>query len=188
MKIQIIALVTLASFVASQPTFAQGQDQFAFGVSGGLAVPVDDLELHHTNGANGTLSLAIGAVDSPFGVRFDFMYNAFGDREGGTALTDQGKARVLALTGNLIFSIYGQRNRLYAITGVGGYGYQPGGTGTEDETDFGVNAGLGLWIPRVSGFVEARFHNAYRMLPNPADATERNRSARFYPITFGVLF
>lgn len=188
MKIHIIALVTVASLVTGQRGAAQGQDQFAFGLSGGLVVPVDELKRHHTNGASGTASLAIGAVDSPFGVRFDFMYNAFGDRDGGAGVMDQGKARVLALTGNLIFSIYGQRNRLYAITGVGGYGYQPDGAGTEDETDFGINAGLGLWIPRVSGFVEARFHNAYRMLPDPADVTDRNRSARFYPITFGVLF
>jgi len=188
MKLQIIALVALGLVATSHRAVAQGQDQFAFGIAGGVAIPVDNLKLHHTNGVNGTGSLAIGAVDSPVGIRFDLMYNTFGDRVGGTATTDQGKARILALTGNAVFSIYGQGTRLYTIVGAGGYSYQPDGAGTEDETGFGLNAGFGLWIPRVSGFVEARFHNAYRMLPDQTDATKRRRSAQFFPITFGVLF
>jgi len=188
MKLQIIASVALALLATSQRATAQGRDQFAFGISGGVAIPVDNLKLHHTSGLNGTGSLAIGAVDSPVGIRFDLMYNAFGDRVGGAAITDQGKARILALTGNVVFNIYGQGARLYTIVGAGGYAYQPDGAGTEDESGFGLNAGFGLWIPRVNSFIEARFHNAYRVLPNQTDATKRGHSGQFFPITFGLLF
>lgn len=188
MKLQIIAAASVAVFATSDRLAAQGQDQFAFGLSGGAAVVADNLKLHHTNGVNGTASLAIGAVDSPVGVRFDVMYNAFGDRERSAATTDQGKAKIISLTGNVVFDIYGQSTRLYTLVGAGGYGYQPDGAGTEDATGFGLNAGFGVWIPRISGFVEARFHHAYRLLPDQTDATKTNRSAQFYPITFGVLF
>lgn len=188
MKLFIFALSALASFAGAGSASAQGKDQFAIGISAGGTVVTDGLKDHHTNGPAGMLSLAIGSIGTPVGFRLDFIYTALGDRKGGAFTQDQGKALVLGLAGNAIFSIYGQSTRLYAIAGAGGYGYRPKGAGTEDATDLGLNAGLGIWIPKVSGFIEARYHNVFRALPDSKDGEERRRSARFVPITFGVLF
>ena len=47
--------------------------------------------------------------------------------------------------------------------------------------DFGLNGGLGLWLPFANAYVEARYHHFYRALAN-------KRPAVFVPVTFGVLF
>lgn len=178
--------MVIATAGTAERAEGQGQDQYAFGLSGGAAIATTELHDQHDSGFNGTLSFGIGGVDSPVGIRFDAMYNGFGDREGGTL--DQGRARITGLTGNLVFNIYGADTRLYGVTGVGGYAYSPNGPGTKGASDFGVNAGLGLWLPFVNGFVEARFHHFYRALPDPATGTPAKKSARFYPITFGILY
>jgi len=178
-----------AAFGFAPGAQAQGEDNFAFGASTGIAVPATELRDYHTNGVNGTLILAIGSVDTPVGVRFDAMYNAFGDVNGTPESPNtQGKAKILAITGNIVYDFFGQDTKLYFIAGVGGYTYKPTGAGIEDESDFGINAGLGVFLPFVNGFIEARFHNVYRSLPDPVSGAPGKKSAQFYPITFGVLF
>ncbi|MBA3341849.1 MAG: hypothetical protein H0T48_08425 [Gemmatimonadaceae bacterium] len=188
MKLFLIAAMVIAAVGTADRAAGQGQDQYAFGLSGGAAIATADLHDHHDSGFNGTLSFGIGGVDSPVGIRFDGMYNRFGDREGVAGTLDQGEARIAGLTGNLVFNVYGTHSRVYGITGVGGYSYSPTGAGTKGTNDFGVNAGLGLWLPFVNGFVEARFHHFYRALPDAATGTKGKKSARFYPITFGILY
>jgi len=179
-----IVLVTVALMPGD--VRAQGEDQYAWGVAAGVAVATADLHDSHSNGASGTLLFGIGGVESPVGIRFDLMYNAFGDRDGGAL--DQGKARITAFTGNLVFNIYGDEKRLYGIAGIGGYSYNPDGAGAKSGTDFGVNGGLGLWLPGLRGFIEARFHNFYRALPDPGTGEAAKKSAAFVPITIGILF
>jgi len=187
MKLHILALVLVGLAFGGTRVSAQGQDHFAFGLSGGLAIPTGILDRQHSSGPSATGSLAIGNVGTPVGFRIDLMYNAFGDRQTDTP-ADQGKARILGLSGNVVFGIFGRSTRLYAIGGAGAYGYRPSGARAEDATDLGLNAGLGIWIPAVSGFVETRFYNVFRVFPDAVDPTRRTRSARFYPVTFGVLF
>jgi len=188
-KLSIIAVAAAAAFGLAPAAHAQGGDNFAFGASTGIAVAATDMRDYHTNGVNGTLTLAIGAVDTPVGIRFDAMYNAFGDVNGTPeAPNTQGKARIFAITGNIVYDFFGQDTKLYLIAGVGGYTYKPTGAGIDDESDFGINAGLGVFLPSVNGFIEARFHNVYRVLPDPASGMAGKKSAQFYPITFGVLF
>ena len=99
-----------------------------------------------------------------------------------------GDARVFSLSGNVLFRVYGSDTRLYAIGGIGGFWYNPSGPGTNAVNDFGVNAGLGLWLPRFNGFVEARWFNLYRAMPDPVTGLKGKKSARLYPITVGVMF
>ncbi|HVF39662.1 MAG TPA: hypothetical protein VM939_07150 [Gemmatimonadaceae bacterium] len=187
MKLQAIGVVILAAVLLPRGIEAQGQDQYVWGVAGGVAITTSDLRDAHPNGANATLVFGIGGLGSPVGVRFDFMYNQFEDQEDGTL--QQGKARITALTGNLVFNIYGDEKRLYGIIGVGGYGYNPDGAGTRNANDFGFNAGLGVWLPGLRGtFIEARYHNFYRALPDQATGETGKRSAKFVPITVGFLF
>jgi hypothetical protein len=67
------------------------------------------------------------------------------------------------------------------IGGVGGYGFHSGVTGQTNATDFGVNGGIGMFLPGVNGFVEVRYNHFYRALPD-------KHAAVFVPITFGILF
>jgi hypothetical protein len=53
---------------------------------------------------------------------------------------------------------FGESNKLYLTAGVGGYGIRTGIKG-EGKSDFGLNGGLGLWLPFINGFVEARYHH-----------------------------
>ncbi|MDO8501080.1 MAG: hypothetical protein Q7S20_04475 [Gemmatimonadaceae bacterium] len=188
MKFSIVAALLVAvSFPASRLA-AQGQDQYAWGIAAGATLVSVEARDNHTNGAHGTIMVGIGGVESPFGVRFDGMYSTLGDRKNTTTAKDQGAARVFSLTGNVIFNVWGSDARLYGIAGVGGFGYNPDGPGTTAVNDFGVNAGLGIWIPRVNGFVEARWYNFYRALPDPVTGLKGKKSARLFPISFGLMF
>ncbi len=155
---------------------AQVDDQFSWGVSAGAAIPANDLAKNHNTGVNAGLTFALGGVGQLFGVRIDGMYNRFG------AKTDSaGNARILGGTVNLVMTVLGDTDRLYLTGGVGAYGIRTGVKGESAKNDFGVNGGIGLWLPFVNGFIEARYHHFYR-------AFASNKPAVFVPITVGVLF
>jgi len=167
---------------------AQGQDQFVWGLGGGATITSGLASDSHTGGVHGMLMLGIGSVASPFGIRFDGIYTALTDRDTTLNATNQGSARLVALMGNVLFNVYGNGKRLYAIGGVGGFWYNPDGPATTAVNDFGVNAGLGVWVPSVNGFIEARWFNLYRALPDPVTGLKGKKSARLYPVTLGIMF
>ncbi|MEO8194298.1 MAG: hypothetical protein ABI681_10650 [Gemmatimonadales bacterium] len=188
MKFPILAALLAAFVIPSVEALAQRDDQFAWGIGGGATFPSGIARDNHTTGAHGTLMFGIGAVDSPFGIRFDGMYSSLGNRSGTSVVTDQGSARIFSLSANGLFRVYGSDTRLYAIGGLGGYWYNPDGPGTTAVNDFGLNAGAGLWLPWFNGFVEARWMNLYRALPDPVTGEKGRRSARIYPVTLGIMF
>ena len=188
MKISILSILLLCVALPASRLEAQGQDQFALGIAGGVTIPSGPASDYHTNGINGTLMWGIGGVDSPFGVRFDGMYSSLGRKKNSAGVSTQGSARLTSISANLLFKLAGSDMRLYTVGGVGGFTYNPDGAGTKANNDFGVNAGLGLWIPQVSGFVEARWYNFYRALPNEANTASGKRSLRIYPITVGIMY
>ena len=153
---------------------AQVDDQFSWGATAGAAVPANELAKDHNTGFNLGGSMAIGGLDQSWGIRIDGMFNRFGAKSG----TSAGNARILAGTLNLVVPVV---SRLYVIGGIGGYGFQPGVTGQTNTTDFGVNAGIGMFLPGLNGFIEARYNHFYRALPD-------KHAAVFVPITFGILF
>jgi hypothetical protein len=177
MKTSIALLAVLV--VAALPRVSQAQvdDQFSWGVSAGAAVPANTLAKDHHTGVNAGITFAFGGVGQLFGVRVDGMFNQFGAKSATTA----GNARILGGTVNLVLGILGQGERVYLTGGVGGYGIRPGVKGQSGKNDFGVNGGIGLWLPGVNGFIEARFHHFYRALAD-------KRPAVFVPITLGILF
>lgn len=166
---------------------AQGQDQFAFGVSAGATIPSGQGADYHKTGVNGTVMWGIGSVDSPFGVRFDGMFSTLGEKKDASLVNPQGKVKLTSVSANFLFKTIGGDTRLYIIGGAGGFTYNPDGSGTKAKNDFGINAGLGLWLPALNGFVEARWFNFYRALPNPDTGESGKRSLRVYPITFGFM-
>ena len=181
---------------AGVPAVASGQrdDQFVFGISGGAALTSGLSSEMHDPGPLGMLSWGIGMVDSPWGIRFDGAYSVLGEKTrtvvapGGPIDKTQGSAKLFVLSGSAIFNIYGSNTHLYALGGLGGYWYNPDGQGTSSKNDLGIQAGLGLYLPGIHAFVEAKWLNLYRALPDPNTGVNGKKSARLYPVTLGILF
>ncbi len=183
----LAAFLVLLALPLSQAS-AQRDDQFVWSLGGGVVIPSGLASDNHTAGPQGTLSFGIGMVDSPFGIRFDGMYAGLGDRTGRTTPTDQGSAKLFNLSGNAVFNVYGSNAHVYAVGGVGGYWYNPDGVGSKSKNDFALQAGLGVWVPFANAFVEAKWVNLYRALPDASTGELGKRSARLYPITLGIMF
>jgi hypothetical protein len=166
---------------------AQGQDQFVYGISGGVMIPSGLGGDNHKLGPQGAVMVGIGSVDSPFGVRLDVMYGGLGAKTG-TGTLGLGAARVTNVSGDFLFRLIGQDERLYFVGGAGGYNYNPDGAMTRATNDFAINAGLGIWLPGFNGFVEARWFNMYRALPDPVSGLRGKKSLRIYPISVGLMF
>ena len=185
MRSPIIAAILLVLAAPSAAT-AQRDDQFVFGISGGPTFTAGNAHDQHSTGAHGMLSWGIGMVDSPWGIRFDGTYSSLGDRESSTTV-DQGSAKLFILGGNAVFNIYGSNTHLYGIAGLGGYWYNPDGAGTSTKNDLALQAGLGTYLGVGHLFVEAKFVNLYRALPDQ-NGVKGKRSARLIPVTLGILF
>jgi hypothetical protein len=177
-----------AVLVPAMTVQGQGQDQFAFGVSAGVSIPAGvGADLHKT-GYNATVMWGIGSVDSPFGVRFDGMYSSLGERSNTGLTTPLGKATVTSVSANFLFNVLGSNNHFYLIGGLGGFAYNPDGEGTKSKNDFGLNGGAGLFLPGVNTFIEARWFNFYRALPDPETNVSGKKALQIFPITIGVMF
>ncbi len=181
-------MIVVAVLVPAMTLQGQGQDQFAFGVSTGVTIPAGvGADLHKT-GYNATLMWGIGSVDSPFGIRFDGMYSSLGEKRNTGLATPVGEATVTSLSANFLVNTLGSNNHVYLIGGLGGFSYNPDGKGTKSKTDFGLNAGVGLFLPGVNTFVEARWFNLYRALPDVDTNVSGKRALQIFPITVGVMF
>jgi hypothetical protein len=181
------ALLVIVALPASQAS-AQRDDQFAFSVGAGATIPSGVAADNHTIGIHGTLSWGIGSVDSPLGIRFDGTYFSLGDKSGNGGPIDQGSARTFMFSGNGIFNLYGSNTHVYGIAGLGGYWYNPNGQGTSARNDLGLQAGIGVWVPYMNAFVEAKWLNLYRAMPDPESGVKGKKSARLYPVTLGFIF
>jgi hypothetical protein len=177
MKFLVAAIVLVGAAALPSLALAQVDDQFSWGVSAGAAIPTHDLAKEHNTGVNAGITLAFGGVGQLLGIRVDGMYNRFGAKSGTTA----GNARILGGTVNLVMGVLGDEDRFYLTAGAGGYGIRPGVKGEKGFKDFGLNGGIGLWLPFVDGFIEARYHHFYRAFPT-------KHPAIFIPVTLGILF
>ena len=186
MKLTTFFALAVASLMITGQAEGQGRDQFVFGISGGAIIPTGLTADNHKAGPIGAVMMGIGGVDSPFGVRFDVAYGSLGKKTG-TGTLGLGGAKVTNGSVNILFTLLGNAKRLYFVGGVGGYNYNPDGAGTKAASDLSINAGLGLWFPAVNGFVEGRWFNLYRALPDEAGLAGK-RSVRFYPVSFGLMF
>ena len=176
MKFFVAVLALVGAIALPRAACAQTNDQFSWGVNAGAVVPAKDLAKDHNTGVNGGITFAFGGPGQLFGVRIDGLYNRFGAKS-----DTAGNARILAATLSLVMGVLGDADRVYVTGGVGGYGIRTGVAGEKGKNDFGVNGGIGLWLPFVNGYIEARYHHFYRALAN-------KKPAVFVPVTIGVLF
>lgn len=191
-KLSAIAVAAVA--ISASNASAQREDQFAWSFGGGASIPTGNAADEHSTGAHGMGALGIGMVDSPWGIRFDGMYSSLGKKSrtfntpGGTAEITQGSAKVFMLTANGLVNIYGSNTHIYALGGLGGYWYNPRQPGASSENDFMLQAGAGVWLNFANMFIEAKFANLYRALPDRATGKDGKRSMQVIPVTLGIIF
>ena len=169
MKSYIVAASVLALMVAAPG--ADAQRPVSFGIAAGATLPMGDLGDTRETGINVMGVLDFGAPMTPVGFRIDGMWNSLGASGTGEDL------RILALTGNVRFTMAGTGTRPYLLGGLGFYNQSADGT---DANDFGINAGAGVefLLAGFSTFAEIRFHNVF------AD----EQSVQLLPISFGIKF
>ena len=184
-----MVLIAMAALLAGS---ASAQVRGVVGL--GLSVPVGDFADDAGPGAQAGGGTALAGVEwlpqgRSFGLRVDGAYNRFCtaacDEEGGDL-----DVRYRFLNANLNGMAelpFGAESNLrpYAMAGVGLYNYRLEGddvpTGLdESETDFGLNAGLGVTytLGRVGLFAVGRFHNVFTS----------EEDLQYIPVVLGVRF
>jgi opacity protein-like surface antigen len=193
-----VAVLALAAAPASAQDMASAR-AFRLGVRAGASVPIGNLAESGEDGGNASTgfnvagSLAFSPAALPFGVRVELGYDRFGvdlDDFGGDASGIDANWNMISGTLNATLPLgSGVGARPYLIGGVGMYRYELKISGDDgeggdlsvsfDDTDIGVNGGLGLrfGMGGISSFVEARLHHIFA-----------EESLQFVPISFGVEF
>ncbi len=170
-----IALVSLSSESRAQVSTVAKPVQF--GIAAGAALPVSDLSDGASTGFNVTGTIGVTPQLIPLGIRIDGAYNRFSLKNGVS-----GDVHFTSVTGNLVYKIPSEAVSPYLIGGAGWYnaGGTVTGLGSGSSNHFGWNLGGGISMP-LSGFdtfLEARYNQVQG----------NGGTAKFIPITFGVMF
>ena len=172
-RLATVALI-LAAAGALLASDAAAQARGVLGI--GLGVPVGDFADETGAGAQSGGGTALAGLEwlpagGHFGIRVDGAYNRFCttacDQVGGD-LDIRYRFLNANVNGILEFPFGANPDfRPYAIAGVGLYNYKLEGNDVVgdpgDETDFGVNGGLGVMYAfgRIGVYAEGRFHNVF---------------------------
>ena len=190
------ALVAAAAPAAAQDI--AGVRAFTLGVRGGASVPIGDLAETGEEGGNATTGFNVAGMLTfappalPVALRVEVGYDRFGtdldlDVFGPDAENVDANWSVVSGTANAVLGLGGVGVRPYLIGGVGVYRYElkvsgddgEGGTVSFafDDTDIGVNGGLGLrfGLGALNTFVEARVHHIFA-----------EEALQFVPISVGL--
>lgn len=186
-------LALLLSLGLMTPASAEAQD-FRGIIGAGLSVPMgafgdEDDGAAKSGGMHGLIGAEWVPAGSYFGLRLDGAYQRFcttlcEEAEGDLDVKYQILHASLTGIGELKADEPGAF-RPYVLVGLGLYNWKLHGDDVpvgfdESETDFGVNAGLGVNVGfgAASVFLEGRFHNVF---------TEEE-DLQYIPITLGVRF
>ena len=198
---RVLGMAAIALAVAATAPVAGAQDlgvtrAFRIGLQGGVSMPLGDFGDENAFGAetgfNVGASIGFKPAVLPVGLQLDVAYNRFGmsdaifEAEPGLEGVDvDANWNVISGTANIVADMPGAVVRPYLIGGVGMYKYEIKATaeGTSvsfDDTDFGLNGGIGLRFPlgTMSAKLEARYHRIF----------VEDESISFLPISFGIEF
>ncbi|HLV25630.1 MAG TPA: outer membrane beta-barrel protein [Gemmatimonadales bacterium] len=173
-----VAGLALATAVAGSTAEAQSTRPVSIGVAGGIALPMGDFGDFFKSGYAVTGSVGFRPASVPFGIRGEVGYQSH-DADGADATWS-----ILSGTANAVFNFGSGASGVspYFIAGVGMYRstLDMSGFGSDSETDFGFNGGVGMdfALSGFNTFVEARYHHVL---------TE-DEATTFIPITFGIRF
>jgi opacity protein-like surface antigen len=179
-----LAGIGVALAVAAAPAHAQ----LAFGIAGGASLPSGSLNDRQDLGYNGLATVQLGVPTFPLQLRADLQYNSFG----GKNFTDSFNraqngtdTRVISGSVNAVFALLPGPIKPYVIGGVGYYDTQLKGTESTRKVGYNYGAGVKFGLTGASIFVEARMHQI-----NDAtfDVGNNRTSAKFIPITIGIMF
>jgi opacity protein-like surface antigen len=151
-----------------------------FGIAGGIAIPLSDLNDVAGTGFNGTVTVGLNPAMIPLGIRIDGAYNQFGidDDQGG------GDFRFTSVTGNLVYKIPAITVSPYLIGGGGWYHVSVSdnaivvGPASDDHFGWNIGGGISMALSGFDTFIEARYNQIQ----------VEGGSTKFVPITFGVMF
>ena len=184
LKIGLVGAVLLAVALA-RPAVAQ----LRFSLGGGVTVPVGTFGDVASTGWHGGAALGFQPADFPIGFQVDGMYHRFGFEAAGVDADWQ----MIQGTANAVFMFNRSEESKfhpYLIGGVGAYNVKAVGNDAEgidsDETDFGVNAGLGFDfdLGNLAAFIEGRYNAIFGGTVDPT--TLDDATASFVPITIGI--
>jgi opacity protein-like surface antigen len=183
---------SLTLIFALGATAAPAQSPVQFGIGGGVAVPIGDLDANKV-GWQGMALIRFRPGSSPLGLQIDGNYQRLTFKEG--FFGGDGRTRIIHGTANLVFTFpTSEQSRFtpYLIGGAGIYNVNRDASNSNDfdfeTTKFGLNGGVGFDIGAGSGvavFVEGRFHNIF---DGTLDDIGGTSNASVIPITVGLKF
>ena len=174
-----------ALLVATLSTAARADRLIHVGFGGGFAIPTGTGSDSIKTGVEGRAYVLIQPPGFPFAIRTGISLQRFGIKNSSKAATMLGGnigARLSLPTG---------RVRPYVTVAVGAFkvdGLDPLHVATPEgkETKLELDAGVGSEIrfsEQLNGFIEAKFYNVYT-----DKGWQGANSARFIPISFGLIF
>ena len=193
----VAAVPSLGAQTASSPVTVT--------VAAGVAIPMGDLADGAKTGFTAGAGAEFGASTLPFGLRAELLYTRFGEKTASFTDPDLGTFSAAVRPSNLNINLNAviaptvpaAQIRPYAIAGVGFYNttvdasYSGGGqsfSGDVSKGGLGLNGGGGVRFQFVgfSSFVEARYHYAFKGVPDSESQTESWKGAGYLPIVFGI--
>jgi opacity protein-like surface antigen len=169
-----LALALTTAAAQAQTTTAR---PVSFGLAGGLSIPTgdagDQIETGYVVG--GLLELARPA--SPLAFRLEVDYQRFGST---LDLPGAGDLRVISGVANVLYKFAGETARPYLLGGLGLFNTGATDEGSESETDFGANVGVGLELPLsgITVFGDVRYQSIFASPDN----------VNLIPIRVGIRF
>ena len=185
-SIRIVGFAAVALLFASTAGLAQGSSaSYSIGANAGLVIPVSDLADLTSSGYTIAATLGMHQSLSPISFRVEGSFTELPWKDN---IVQGAKHRIygFALDGMYNLGTATTNGGLYLTGGVGYFGTKDsdiqGLSGTaETSTDwnFGLNAGLGYYLPLsgVTVYFEGRYRNVF---------SDRNQV--MFPITVGVAF
>lgn len=185
--ISFVSFAIVATFLAASTARGQGSSaSYSIGANAGLVIPVSDLGDATSSGYTIAATLGMRQSLSPVSFRFEGSFTELPWKDN---IAQGAKHRIygFALDGMLNLGTASTNGGLYLTGGLGYFGSKDsnipqlfGGTAeTSTNWDFGLNAGLGYYLP-LSGFTvyfEGRYRNVFS-----------NTNQVMFPITVGVAF
>ena len=184
LRIGVMGMVLLA-MALSTPAVAQVR----FSLGGGVTLPAGTFGDVANTGWHGVAAIGFQPADFPIGFQVDGMYHRFGFE----AEAVDADWQMIQGTANIVFMFNRSEESKfhpYLIGGVGGYNVKAVGNDAEgidsDETNFGVNAGLGFDfdLGNLAAFIEGRYNAIFGGTVDPE--TLDDATASFVPITIGI--